>query len=514
MVQTLDQSGSGELLQPCPIPMDKKEIEPFVLVIFGGTGDLSQKKLLPALYHTYMDLPFPESAVIVGVGTRALSAQEYRNFAREAVIKFCMEPPSETKLEEFAQHLFYYPMDITKAEGYPGLFDYIQASSPANTCSNIFYYLAVQPEFVTATVNRLRETDPCRREANSKIVLEKPFGQDRASASELNNELLISFKEHQIYRIDHYLAKDTVQNIMFFRFSNSIFEPLWNSLYIDHVQITVAEEIGVENRGRFYERTGVIKDIIQNHMLQLVATVAMEPPVAFEAEPVRNEKTKAIQSIRLMTEESIAASTVIGQYGPGSVRGEKVPGYRQEQYVSQDSVTPTFFAGVFLIDNWRWAGVPFYVRAGKRLNKGVTEISIHFKQPPLKLFGRTSEPLEPNVLSLGIQPSEHMSLRYGVKYPGEKNMIYPVTMDFNYEHAFNIRRHPAYERVLLDFMRGDLTLFARQDSIEAMWSIVDPIISFWDKLPGPDFPNYRAGSWGPEEGLRLIEKDGRKWHIG
>jgi len=302
-----------------------------------------------------------------------------------------------------------------------------------------------------------------------------------------------------------------VQNIIFFRFSNSIFEQLWNRRYIDNVQITVAEDIGIDNRVRFYEQAGVIRDIVQNHILQLVGLIAMEPPVGFEADFIRDEKTKVFQSLHLMKEEQVDRFTAIGQYAPGKVQGKEVPGYRQEKGVSPGSTTPTFFAGAFYIANWRWAGVPFYVRTGKRLAKRVTEIAIQFDQPPLRLFGRTCDVLEPNVLLLTIQPEEKISLRFGVKVPSMPNQIYPIDMKFSYKETFQSAPHPAYERLIQDCLKGDLTLFVRQDQIEAMWEAVDPIISCWENQPPKNFPNYAAGTWGPPEAKQLLEQEGRRW---
>lgn len=343
------------------------------------------------------------------------------------------------------------------------------------------------------------------------MIVEKPFGRDRASAIKLNQVILKGFDEKQIYRIDHYLGKETVQNIIFFRFANSIFEPLWNRRYVDHVQITVAEDLGVEHRGVFYEQAGVVRDIVQNHVMQLVALVAMEPPVGFEADLIRDEKVKVFRTIRPLDETHIDEFIVRGQYGPGKIKGEDVPGYRQEQDVSPLSNTPTFIAAKLYVDNWRWAGVPFYVRAGKRLPKRITEICVQFKQPPLKLFGRPCDVLEPNLLAFGIQPHEEISLRLTVKYPGMGNQPYMVNMDFNYNETFNIKSYLAYYRLLIDCMKGDLTLFARQDGVEAMWSVVDPITDRWENTPPPGFPNYDAGTWGPKAAEELLSGEGHQW---
>ncbi|MDQ7824518.1 MAG: glucose-6-phosphate dehydrogenase [Candidatus Eremiobacteraeota bacterium] len=501
----MEESG----LYVCNIPVESLNISPFVMVIFGGTGDLSQKKLLPALFHTFVDHRFPHDSIILGVGTRPRSIEEYREFAMESVRKNCREKPGEGCLASFASHISYLPMDVTREEHYELLHNFLKEHESAK--NGIIYYLAVQPEFSPVIIEKLNAAMITARFPAGKVVMEKPFGWDRPSAEELNGIALAAFREQNIFRIDHYLAKDTVQNIMFFRFSNSIFEPLWNRLYIDHVQITVAEEIGIGARGRFYEKTGVVRDIVQNHLLQLIALTAMEPPAAFEADLIRNERVKVFRALRPMNDETIDRLTVRGQYGPGRIGGEAVRGYREEELVDRGSATPTFFAGVFHIDNWRWAGVPFYVRAGKRLASGITRISIHFKQPPLKLFSSTCDTLDPDVLVLTIQPEERISIHFGVKYPGKANTIYPVTMDFNYDEAFHIRRHPPYEKILVDLMKGDLTLFARQDEIEAAWSVVDPITKRWDEVKPGDFPDYEAGTWGPPEAAELIQRDGRMW---
>jgi glucose-6-phosphate 1-dehydrogenase len=375
--------------------------------------------------------------------------------------------------------------------------------------------MAVPPGFLPAITERLSSCRLCRGNFNTRLIVEKPFGRDMDSAKELNRVLANAFDESQVYRIDHYLGKETVQNILFFRFANSIFEPLWNRRYIDHVQITVAEDLGIENRAGFYEEAGVVRDIVQNHLMQLLALVAMEPPISFEADYIRNEKVKVFHTIREIDDDYIDRFTVRGQYGRGTVNGKGVPGYREEKDVAPDSRTPTFFAGKFFIDNWRWAGVPFYLRTGKRLKKRITEISIHFRQPPLRLFSSSCEIREPNILILGVQPQERISLHIGVKYPGVSNQLYPVNMAFNYEADIPGDIHFAlpYERLLIDCMKGDQTLFARQDGIEAMWAVVDPIIRRWEDAPAPRLPDYEAGSWGPETADELLTSEDRRWRI-
>ncbi len=345
------------------------------------------------------------------------------------------------------------------------------------------------------------------------VIVYRPFVRNSGYAVELNNTILKAFDANHVYRIVLYLGKETVQNIIFFRFANSIFEPLWNRRYIDHVQITVAEQLGIENRARFYEKAGVIRDIVQNHMMQLLALVAMEPPIGFEADYIRNEKIKVYHTVRPIDEEYVDSFTVRGQYGAGTINGKEVNSYRDEKDTAPGSNTPTYFTGKFYIDNWRWSGVPFYLRTGKRLTKRVTEISIHFKQPPLRLFGSTCEIGEPNTLVLGIQPHEKISLHLGVKHPGMGNQLYPVNMNFNYDEDFpgNVHFPLPYERLLIDCIKGDQTLFARQDGIEAMWDVVDPIINRWENTPAPEFPNYAAGTWGPKEADDLIRRDGRQW---
>jgi glucose-6-phosphate 1-dehydrogenase len=371
--------------------------------------------------------------------------------------------------------------------------------------------MAIPPQVMPLSVEKLKNHNLCKGVFKTKIVVEKPFGRDLLSARELNKILTGSFDESQIFRIDHYLSKEPVQNIIFFRFSNTVFEHLWNRRYVDNVQITVAEDIGIEHRGEFYEQAGVVRDIVQNHLLQIIGMVAMEPPVGFKAEFIRDEKLKIFRSFRQMDEEYIDNFTVRGQYGPGNIGGKEVVGYRNEKKVSPSSTTPTFIAAKFYIDNWRWAGVPFYVRAGKRIARRTTEICIQLKQVPLRLFGRVCDMPEPNILILTIQPDEKISLRFGVKYPYSQTQIYSVNTVFSYRETFKMDPHFPYERLLVDCLKGDLTLFVRQDGVEAMWEAVDPIISRWESSPPVDFPNYTSGTWGPREAQDLIEREGRRW---
>lgn len=508
-----DNPIKSNYLEECDIPLEKFRIEPFTMVVFGGAGDLSQRKLLPTIYHLFVEGELPKDFSLIGFGLTEMSDRKYRDLIKEGVKKYRGEEFNDKKWKEFQKHLYYLSSPFEKDNNYKKLREKIKKIGIPVSKGNIeiIYYMAVPPKATPIIVERLKNHGMCKEIFNTKIIVEKPFGWDRKSAVELNNILLGAFEENQIFRIDHYLAKETVQNILFFRFSNSIFEPIWNSRNIDNVQITAVESIGVGHRGKYYEQAGVVRDMVQNHILQLVALVAMEVPVGLEADYIRDEKAKIFHSIRKMNEGHIDNFTVRGQYGSGSIDGKKAIGYREEKDIDENSNTPTFIAAKLFIDNWRWAKVPFYIRTGKRLSKKITEICIQFKQPPLRLFGRTCEPLEPNVLILSIQPKERISLKFGVKYPKEYNKIYPVYMDFSYQDEFKMKPHPPYERLLIDSMKGDLTLFIRQDSIKTMWEIVDPITGRWESNPPKDFPNYRAGTWGPEESSLLMQKEGRKW---
>ncbi len=505
----------GKFLKPCEVPEESYRIEPFTLVIAGGTGDLARRKLFPTLFHLFREGELSRGFSILGFGRRRISDEQYRAMMREAVRELGEEAFDEGAWDEFAEHVFFLSGRFDEDVSYDALTERLSfVSLPTDEGKReIIYYMAVPAQAVPVVVGKLKQHDlcACREDLKTKIIVEKPFGHDLSSAKELNRILKAAFEEDQIYRIDHYLGKETVQNIIFLRFSNAIFERLWNSRYIDNVQITVAEEIGIERRGSFYEQTGVVRDIVQNHIMQLIALVAMEPPIGFEADFIRDEKEKVLRALHPMNDEYIDRFTVRGQYGPGQVRGADVPGYREEEGVTPESTTPTFFAGRFSIANWRWAGVPFYVRTGKRLARRVTEIWIQFKQPPLRLFGRTCDVLEPNALALTIQPEEKILIRFGVKYPHMMDKVHPVAMAFSYKDAFDTKPHPAYERLLVDCMRGDLTLFARQGGIEATWEILDPLIARWENVKPGDFPNYRAGSWGPRESDLLLRQDGRSW---
>ncbi|MDQ1728862.1 MAG: glucose-6-phosphate 1-dehydrogenase [Pyrinomonadaceae bacterium] len=493
------------------------------VVIFGATGDLTRRKLLPALYRLTQQRLVPNEFVILGSGRQTLSDDEFRELMKNAIAEFGSDDAlDEATWQSFAQHLFYLGGDFNDPALYPQLKSKLETlDAEFDTQSNRIFYLATAPEFFGPIAKQLGAagiSKPVRpsgkpaakTKAWTRIIVEKPFGHDLASAQTLNKTLASVFDESQIYRIDHYLGKETVQNLLVFRFANSIFEPLWNRQYIDHVQITNAETIGVEGRGAYYEKAGALRDMIQNHVFQVTSLIAMEPPASLSANGVRDEKIKAMQSVRPLAADQIAEFVVRGQYGPGTVLGDTVPGYSQEPGVAPDSGTETFAALKLYLDDWRWSGVPFYLRSGKRLQKHVTEIAIQFKEVPQRLFTNADSPLQPNVLVIRIQPNEGISLRFAAKLPGQAMRIRSVNMDFRYGSSFGGKPPEAYERLLLDCMLGDSTLYARRDMVERGWEIVTPILEAW-KNPPPDFPNYEAGSWGPQAAFELIERDGREW---
>ncbi|MEN6447258.1 MAG: glucose-6-phosphate dehydrogenase [Syntrophaceae bacterium] len=505
----------GEGVQLCLNDTLEFKTEPFALVIFGGAGDYTRRMIVPSVYRLWQDGFLVSDFSVIGFGLPAMSDEGYRSYVLDSLQEFSETPSGGEKWDEFSRHFSYISAGFENGEGYETLYRRLgEVCAPGGSGRReVIFYLAVPPGAAPVIIANIANHRLCDESIEPKIIMEKPFGRDKASAGVLNDLILAVFRESQIFRVDHYLGKETVQNIRFFRFANSIFEPLWDRKYIDHVEITVAERIGVENRGAFYEETGVVRDVVQNHLVQLVALVAMEPPVRFEADLIRDEKVKVLRAIRIMGKDDIDHLCVRGQYGPGEIGGVAVKGFRQEDQVAPGSNMPTFFAAKLHIDNWRWDGVPFFLRAGKRLDRRLTEIVVHFRQAPLKLFGRSCEKMKPNSLRLGVQPQEFISLCMSVKYPGIGNTPYPVTMEFQYDNAFPVKRHSAHERLLLDCLRGDLTLFARQDGVEAAWSIVDPIIERWQEIP-PDFPDYPAGSWGPPGAEELLRREGRSWSTG
>ena len=484
------------------------------MVIFGATGDLTRRKLLPALYRLSQQRLVPSEFAVLGTARQTLSDDEFRATMKEAVAEFDHEDSlDESTWQSFAKRLFYLGGDFNDA----GLYHNLKAKLEEidreyQTRGNRIFYLATAPDYFGLIARKSKEAGIAKpkKKAWTRIIVEKPFGHDLQSARALNKELARVFAEKQIYRIDHYLGKETVQNILAFRFANSIFEPLWSRQFIDHIQITNAETIGVEGRGAYYEKAGALRDMIQNHVFQVTSLVAMEPPASLSANSVLDEKFKAMQSVHPFSTERIDESAVRGQYGPGIVLGDKVPDYREEPGVDPNSSTETFAALKLYIDNWRWSGVPFYLRSGKRLQKHVTEIAIQFKDVPHRLFTDSDSALEPNVLVIRIQPNEGITLRFGAKLPGQAMRIRPVNMDFRYGSSFGVKSPEAYERLLLDCMLGDSTLYARRDMVERGWEIVAPILEAWKK-PSSDFPNYEAGSWGPQAAFELIERDGRQW---
>jgi glucose-6-phosphate 1-dehydrogenase len=503
----------SRFLQTCDIPVEKLIVKPFIMVIFGGAGDLSKRKLLPSVFHLYTEGEFSKKFSILGFDKLDLNEEQYRDMMKEAVMKFTDEPFDKNVWNEFSKHLFYLSGKFEKDENFGNLIKKINrvSSTMGKEHKDVIYYMAVPPQVMPLAVEKLKHHNLCKGTFQTKVIVEKPFGSDRLSAMKLNKILRESFDENQIFRIDHYLSKEPVQNIIFFRFSNTMFEHLWNRRYVDNIQITVAEDLGIEHRGEFYEKAGVVRDIVQNHIMQIIGLIAMEPPVGFKDEFIRDEKLKIFRSIRHMDEGHIDKYTVRGQYGQGKIHGKNVAGYREEKNVSQSSITPTFFAAKLYIDNWRWAGVPFYIRTGKRMPKRITEICIQLKQVPLRLFGRVCDVPESNILILTIQPDEKISVRFGVKYPYSPNQIYQVNMVFSYLETFKVKSHLPYERLLVDCLKGDLTLFIREDAIEAMWEVVDPIISRWENITPAGFPNYSAGTWGPDEAATLLDQDGRHW---
>jgi len=500
-------------LEPNPLRegLDQERVpEASCLVIFGASGDLTQRKLLPALYSLAHDGLLPAGQAIVGFARADMTDEAFRAAMREACDKHARARPVDDAVwESFARGLFYVPGEFADPAAYQRLCHRLEElDRTRGTGGRRIYYLAVPPDFFDDIAEQLAAAgmvnDPEQRRPYTRVIIEKPFGHDLESARALNHVAVTTFRERQVFRIDHYLGKETVQNLLVLRFANGIFEPFWNRQYIDHVQITVAESIGVEKRGNYFDSAGITRDIVQNHMLQLLSLIGMEPPVAFEADAVRDEKVKVLRALRPID------AAVRGQYAEGSVLGEHVPGYRQEEKVSPGSNTETFAALKVFVDNWRWAEVPFYIRAGKRLPKRVTDISIHFRHPPHPLFRRVGVKMQTNVLAIRIQPDEGISLKFDSKIPGPAIRTAPVTMEFRYATSFGAEPPEAYERLLLETMQGDATLFARRDEIETAWAWLDPLLQRWAKDPRP--PHfYPAGSWGPEDADTLIEGDGRKW---
>ncbi|MFQ5667713.1 MAG: glucose-6-phosphate dehydrogenase [Candidatus Binatia bacterium] len=496
----------------------EKPVDPCAMTIFGASGDLTRRKLMPALFDLARGNHLPAGFAVLGVSRTPMDDESFRDRMRQAVAESTGESVPPTLWDSFARGLFYVAEDFADRTGLSAVAERLQAiDRERGTQGNRVFYLATPPSVYSEVVCRLGErrlAGPAALpgEGWKRIIIEKPFGYDLESARALNKVTLGVFAEEQIFRIDHYLGKETVQNLLVFRFGNGIFEPIWNRRYIEHVQITAAEQLGVEDRGAYYEEAGAVRDMIQNHMMQLLCLVAMEPPIAFDAQAVRNEKVKVLRALRPISAGAVHQFAARGQYGAGAVAGSRVVAYRQEPGVSPESNTETFAAVKFLIDNWRWADVPFYVRSGKRLPKQVTEISIHFRRAPHLLFGGTpADRLEANVLALRIQPDEGISLKFVAKRPGQGLRVRPVNMEFRYGSAFGVQPPSAYETLLIECMRGDATLFARGEWLEQAWAHVMPIIDTWAAAEPSNFPNYEAGSWGPQEADALLAQDGRVW---
>jgi len=501
---TLLEGQQSRLAQPCS------------LVVFGATGDLTSRKIIPALYNLLKDGQLPSLFTCIGFARRPKTNEEFRAEMKEAATKYSRTKPIEEAIwSHFQDHLFYHQSEFHEDEGYETLKTLLQQFDiKYGTKGNRIFYLATQPNSFTVICEKLHKAGLIYDEKKvkdrwSRIIIEKPFGHDLASAHALQDELLKHCTEKQIYRIDHYLGKETVQNLLVFRFANSIFESLWNNRHIDHIQITVAEDLGIGTRGKFYENAGQLRDMIQNHTMQILSLVAMEPPVSLEADAIRDQKVKALEAIKPLQLSKI----VRGQYGPGLINGQEVVGYRQEQDVNPASTIETYLALKVEFENPRWSGVPFYVRAGKRLPKKTTEVAVIFKEPPVTLFQNGNRKNPPNALVIRIQPDEGTSLKINCKVPGPSNILQPVKMDFRYGSYFGTTPPEAYERLICDCMVGDSTLFAREDEVFNSWKLLTPLLDDWAKNPPKDFPNYSAGSWGPKAADQLIEADGRKWRL-
>lgn len=485
------------------------------MVIFGASGDLTSRMLMPALDKLTRERALPDGFFVVGVARTPMTDAQFRQSMSEAVVRASTEEEGATISKELLGNLYYVAGEFDDSATFRTL-GKILSKHRANRgggAENHIFYLATPPGVDALLVQKLGEAELSRETggAFSRVVVEKPFGRDLESARQLNADILEYFDEHQVYRIDHYLGKETVQNILVLRFGNGVFEPLWDRQYIDNVQIAVAESLGVGHRAGYYESAGIVRDMLQNHLLQLLSLMAMEEPARFDADSVRGEKVKVLRSIRPIEADHIEEWAVRGQYAAGVVEGQKVPAYRDEDRVSRRSSIPTYAAVKFLIDNWRWAGVPFYVRSGKRLARRTTEIAIEFREVPHMFFHDAhTEKSEHNVLRLKIQPDEGISLKFLAKIPGAGMNLTPVTMDFPYSQL-GAAEHGAYERLLLDVMHGDATLFARGDEVEEAWRVITPILQAWERRKPTGFPNYPAGTWGPEEAERFIEKEGRRW---
>jgi glucose-6-phosphate 1-dehydrogenase len=510
--QIVSLAGDGD----CRLGDTRKAVDPCSIVIFGASGDLTARKLIPALYHLHKEKAMPPDYRIIGFARREKTDTSWRDELRQALNQFSRTKPVDEQVwQEFSQHIHYCVGDLTDSAAYTKLETQLTSFGSPPLRKNILFYLATLPSQFGVVVEQLERAGLLHKENRDgwqRIVVEKPFGHDLESAYKLNAELTRHAREQQVFRIDHYLGKETVQNILMFRFSNSIFERLWNRDSIDHVQVTVSEKLGVGQRGGYYEEAGALRDMVQNHLLQVTSLIAMEPPVSLDAEPIRDEKVKLLKSVRPLSPADVARQVVRGQYFAGAVDGEQRPGYRQEPKVKPDSNVETYVAIKLFIDNWRWSGVPFYLRTGKNLPNSASEVRIQFRPTPHVLFAaQCGQNLDPNSLTLRLQPNEGITLRFNGKVPGTSLAVRPVRMHFSYDAEFGAYTPEAYERLLLEAMAGDATLFIRRDEVETAWQIVDGIRNAWDGKPLSNREFYAAGTWGPVASDDLLSQTGHTW---
>lgn len=499
----------------------ERPLPPCCLIIFGATGDLTHRKLIPSLFSLETQGLLPKEFRIVGFARREFSDESFRDELQQSLTDFAPDLWKENQDDwpRFAKRVVFHRSDFDNAQGFTWLRERLEGYDKSDgTAGNRLFYLATPPNTYSTVIEQLGKAGLVKPGETpdstgfTRIIVEKPFGSDLKSAQALNAELKNVFDEEQIYRIDHYLGKETVQNIFVFRFANALFEPLWNNKYIDNLQITVAETVGVEQRAGYFDKAGELRDMVQSHALQMLALICMEPPNSLSAGDLRSEKAKVLRALKPITDRACDSSVVIGQYGPGKLDGKDVPGYRAEPNVPPESVTDSFVALKLEVQNWRWSGVPIYLRAGKRMPERVTEINITFKDvPPILLSQMECPDAEPNIITIRVQPKEGISMRVGAKPPGQRTRVEPVDMDFTYGQSFSTRIHDAYERLLMDALLGDAALFTRDDEVEAEWGFITPILEHWAKHPPKDLPNYAAGTWGPDAADKMVTGTGRKW---